>query len=64
MADITAARINNLQSSISLVLGNGSGQNGYGQPVTSIPVNNTGDVTSINLDGLLPKFGLGIGYAF
>jgi hypothetical protein len=27
-------------------------------------VNNTGDVTSINLDGLLPKFGLGIGYAF
>ena len=27
-------------------------------------VNNTGDVTSINLDGLLPKFGFGIGYAF
>jgi len=44
MADITAARINNLQSSIALILGNGSGQNGYGQTVTSSPVNNTGDV--------------------
>jgi hypothetical protein len=44
MADITAARINNLQSSIALILGNGSGQNGYGQTVTSTPVNNTGDV--------------------
>lgn len=44
MADITAARINNLQSSIALILGTGSGQNGYGQTVTSAPVNNTGDV--------------------
>lgn len=44
MADITAARINNLQSSIALILGTGSGQNGYGQIVTSVPVNNTGDV--------------------
>ena len=44
MADITAARINNLQSSISLILGTGSGQNGYGQTVTSSPVNNTGDI--------------------
>jgi hypothetical protein len=44
MADITAARINNLQSSISLILGTGSGQNGYGQVVTSLPVTNTGDV--------------------
>jgi len=44
MADITAARINNLQSSIALILGSGSGQNGYGQTVTSLPVNNTGDV--------------------
>ncbi len=44
MADITAARINNLQSSISLILGNGSGQNGYGQVVASLPVNNTGDI--------------------
>ena len=44
MAEITAARINNLQSSIALILGSGSGQNGYGQTVTSLPVNNTGDV--------------------
>jgi hypothetical protein len=44
MADITAARINNLQSSISLILGTGSGQDGYGQSVTSVSVNNTGDV--------------------
>ena len=43
MANITAARINNLQSSIALILGTGSGQNGYGQAVTSVPVNNTGD---------------------
>ena len=44
MADITAARINNLQSLIALILGTGSGQNGYGQTVTSVPVNNTGDI--------------------
>ena len=44
MADITAARINNLQSSISLILGTGSGQNGYGQIVSSLPVNNTDDI--------------------
>ena len=44
MADITAARINNLQSSIALILGTGSGQNGYGQTVTSAPVDNTGDI--------------------
>ena len=44
MADITAARINNLQSSIALILGTGSGQTGYGQTVTSGPVNNTGDI--------------------
>ena len=46
MADITAARINNLQSSIALILGVGSGQNGYGQAVTSSPVNNTSDIIS------------------
>ena len=46
MADITAARINNLQSSISLILGSGSGQNGYGQSVTSVPVTNTGDIAT------------------
>ena len=44
MADITAARINNLQSSIELILGTGSGQNGYGQTVTSAPVNSSGDI--------------------
>ena len=44
MANITAARINNLQSSIALILGNGSGQSGYGQTVSSSPVNNTSDV--------------------
>lgn len=44
MAEITAARINNLQSSINLILGTGSGQNGYGQIVTSAQVNNTGDL--------------------
>ena len=44
MADITASRINNLQSSIALILGTGSGQSGYGQTVTSVPVNNTGDI--------------------
>jgi len=44
MADITASRINNLQSSIALVLGTGSGQSGYGQTITSAPVNNTGDI--------------------
>lgn len=44
MADITAARINNLQSSIALILGTGSGQNGYGQTVTSTPVNSSGDI--------------------
>ena len=46
MADITAARINNLQSSIALILGSGSGQNGYGQVVSSSPVTNTGDVVN------------------
>lgn len=44
MADITAARINNLQSGIALILGTGSGQNGYGQTVTSVPVNSSGDI--------------------
>jgi len=48
MAEITAARINNLQSSIALILGTGSGQNGYGQTVTSTQVSNTpGDNNSI-----------------
>ncbi len=38
MADITAARINNLQSRVELILGNGSERNGYGQTVTSVQV--------------------------
>jgi len=38
MAEITAARINNLQSRIELVLGNGSGQTGYGQTLESTQV--------------------------
>ena len=38
MANITAARINNLQSRIELILGNGSEKNGYGQTVTSVQV--------------------------
>mgnify|MGYP000227004475 FL=1 len=44
MADITAARINNLQASINLILGTGSGQNGYGQILSSSPVNNDEDI--------------------
>ena len=31
MADITAARLNNLQSRVALILGTGSGDSGYGQ---------------------------------
>ena len=46
MADITAARINNLQASVNLILGSGSGQSGYGQSVGSAPVNNTGDIAT------------------
>jgi hypothetical protein len=44
MAEITAARINNLQSSIALILGTGSGQNGYGQILSSAPVDKTSDI--------------------
>ena len=43
MADITAARLNNLQSRIALILGTGSGTNGYGQSVVSSQVNNSSD---------------------
>lgn len=38
MAEITAARINNLQSRIELILGNGAGQTGYGQTIESSQV--------------------------
>ena len=44
MADITAARLNNLQSRIALILGTGSGTSGYGQTVVSSQVNNTSDI--------------------
>jgi hypothetical protein len=40
MADISAARLNNLQSRLALILGNGSGQSGYGQSLLSSPVSN------------------------
>jgi hypothetical protein len=43
MADITAARLNNLQSRIALILGTGSGTSGYGQTVVSSQVNNSSD---------------------
>ena len=38
MANITAARINNLQNRISLVYGQGAGQSGYGQTLVSSQV--------------------------
>ena len=38
MAEITAARINNLQSRINLILGNGAGETGYGQALSSSQV--------------------------
>lgn len=44
MALITAARINNLQSRIALVLGNGAGENGYGQTLLSSQVSNQGGI--------------------
>ena len=43
MADVSAARLNNLQSRIELILGNGAGQNGYGQTLASYQVSNGGD---------------------
>jgi hypothetical protein len=38
---ITIARLNNLQSRIALILGNGAGDRGYGQPVTSSQIANS-----------------------
>lgn len=35
MADISAARLNNLQARVELILGNGAGENGYGQNGTT-----------------------------
>lgn len=51
MAEITAARLNNLQARIELILGNGAGQNGYGQTIASENVLNDGD-TTIEADDL------------
>lgn len=38
MSEISAARLNNLQARIELILGNGAGQSGYGQELLSYPV--------------------------
>ena len=51
MADITAARLNNLQSRIALILGTGSGTNGYGQTVVSSQVNNSSD--TVDAEGIV-----------
>jgi hypothetical protein len=48
MAEISAARINNLHSRIALILGNGAGLNGYGQSVTSYPVRSGSQVAESN----------------
>lgn len=37
---ITISKLNNIQSRIALILGNGSGDRGYGQPVTSSQIAN------------------------
>ena len=46
MAEISAARINNLQSRIELILGSGAGQNGYGQTIASLNVLNDGNTVA------------------
>jgi hypothetical protein len=51
MTEITAARLNNLQARVELILGNGAGQNGYGQTIASVNVLNDGD-TTIEADDL------------
>lgn len=38
MADVSAERLNNLQGRLALILGNGAGQNGYGQELVSYQV--------------------------
>jgi len=40
MANVTAARVTNLHERIKLILGIGTGQFGYGQPIQSLPVSN------------------------
>lgn len=53
MAEINAARINNLQSRIALILGDGSGQSGYGQTLSSSQVSSSsGIVTAQDLNNI------------
>ena len=52
MADITAARLNNLQSRIALILGNGSGSSGYGQTLASAPVAANSVISSSDINNI------------
>jgi len=59
MTIIDAARFNNLQSRIELIVGNGAGQNGYGQTISSTNVTDggsqnieTSDINNIYTDML------------
>lgn len=49
---ITAARYNNAQGRVASVLGNGSGDQGYGQTVTSSQVNSNLKVTATDVNNL------------
>ena len=49
---ITAARYNNAQGRVAAVLGNGSGDEGYGQTVSSTGVNSSNKVTASDLNNL------------
>jgi len=53
MANITAARINNLQNRISLIYGQGAGQSGYGQTLASAQVSSVeGEVRAADLNNI------------
>ena len=52
MADITAARLNNLQSRVALILGTGSGDSGYGQTLASSQVASDSIVSSSHLNNI------------
>lgn len=56
MTVITASRYNITQSKISQVLGQGNGMFGYGQSVTSVPVNYGQKVSAIDLNNLRLDF--------
>jgi len=49
---ITAARYNNAQARVAAVLGNGSGNEGYGQDLTSSSVNSNLRVTATHINNL------------